>query len=216
MSANSPSPTISDHDELYAWIDSIPLSRPKKNIQRDFSDGVATAEVISHFLPKMIELHNYPAANSVAQKMYNWKTLNQKVLRKLDCKLTDEVIDGIVTTKPGYIETFLTDLRLKIDQTLTRRTHARALRTPSLVPPFPYSYPTLAAAAQDEYASAHPHHHPPYGEDRQSETMRLVHELQGTVEMLHVKTGRLEELLDLKERRIGELEMKLRVHGLNV
>lgn len=25
--------------ELYTWIDEIPLSRPKKNISRDFSDG---------------------------------------------------------------------------------------------------------------------------------------------------------------------------------
>lgn len=26
-------------EELYAWVDQIPLSRPKKNIARDFSDG---------------------------------------------------------------------------------------------------------------------------------------------------------------------------------
>lgn len=26
-------------EQLYTWIDSIPLSRPKKNIARDFSDG---------------------------------------------------------------------------------------------------------------------------------------------------------------------------------
>lgn len=26
-------------EELYTWIDTIPLSRPKKNISRDFSDG---------------------------------------------------------------------------------------------------------------------------------------------------------------------------------
>lgn len=25
--------------DLYAWIDQIPLTRPKKNITRDFSDG---------------------------------------------------------------------------------------------------------------------------------------------------------------------------------
>ena len=25
--------------ELYTWIDEIPLSRPKRNIARDFSDG---------------------------------------------------------------------------------------------------------------------------------------------------------------------------------
>jgi hypothetical protein len=26
-------------EELYVWIDSIPLSKPKKKIERDFSDG---------------------------------------------------------------------------------------------------------------------------------------------------------------------------------
>lgn len=25
--------------EIYHWVDSIPLSRPKKNLARDFSDG---------------------------------------------------------------------------------------------------------------------------------------------------------------------------------
>lgn len=25
--------------ELYTWIDEVPLSRPKRNITRDFSDG---------------------------------------------------------------------------------------------------------------------------------------------------------------------------------
>ena len=28
-----------DLQQLYTWIDEIPLSRPKKNISRDFSDG---------------------------------------------------------------------------------------------------------------------------------------------------------------------------------
>ena len=26
-------------EDLYAWIDSVPLSRPKKDLRRDFSDG---------------------------------------------------------------------------------------------------------------------------------------------------------------------------------
>lgn len=26
-------------ESLYAWVDQIPLSRPKRNISRDFSDG---------------------------------------------------------------------------------------------------------------------------------------------------------------------------------
>ena len=61
---------------LYAWIDEIPLSRQKKNISRDFSDGVLAAEVVYHFLPKLVEQHNYSPANAIQQKVENWRTLN--------------------------------------------------------------------------------------------------------------------------------------------
>ena len=38
-----------DLDSLYAWVDGIPLSRPKKNMARDFADGLMVAEIIHHF-----------------------------------------------------------------------------------------------------------------------------------------------------------------------
>lgn len=43
---------------LFAWIDAIPLSRPKRNIARDFSDGVLVAEVIHAYFPQLVELVN--------------------------------------------------------------------------------------------------------------------------------------------------------------
>ena len=51
--------------EVYNWVDDIPLSRTKKNIARDFSDGVLAAEVVHHYIPHIIELHNYSSVNSV-------------------------------------------------------------------------------------------------------------------------------------------------------
>ena len=41
-------------EHLYNWIDEIPFSRAKKNIARDFSDGVLMAELVKHFFPRMI------------------------------------------------------------------------------------------------------------------------------------------------------------------
>ena len=41
-------------------VDSINLSRPKKNIARDFADGCMVAEIVATYLPRIIELHNYP------------------------------------------------------------------------------------------------------------------------------------------------------------
>ena len=78
-------PELSEEDiqSLYMWIDEIPLSRPKRNMTRDFGDGVLTAEVIKHYLPKLIDLHNYSPANSVSQKVYNWTTLNRTSRSKL-------------------------------------------------------------------------------------------------------------------------------------
>ena len=63
---------------LYSWVDEIPLSRPKKNIARDFSDGVMMAEVVKHFFPKLVDLHNYSSTSSSKQKIYNWNTLDRK------------------------------------------------------------------------------------------------------------------------------------------
>ncbi|KAJ3108461.1 Sperm flagellar protein 1 [Phlyctochytrium planicorne] len=112
---------------LLAWIDDIPLSRPKRNITRDFSDGVAAAEVIHHFSPKLVDMHNYSPANAVSQKLYNWNTLNQKVFRKLGYTATPELISSIVACKPGHVEYLLYELRKKVDihpltsQTLTQQ-----------------------------------------------------------------------------------------------
>ena len=61
---------------IYNWVDEVPLSRPKKNISRDFADGVLMAEILAHFIPKYVEMHNYSSANSQKQKFYNWQTLN--------------------------------------------------------------------------------------------------------------------------------------------
>ncbi len=36
------------------------------------------AEIIKQYIPKIVELHNYPAAHSTQQKKYNWNTLNSK------------------------------------------------------------------------------------------------------------------------------------------
>jgi hypothetical protein len=50
-------------------VDSIDFSRTKKNINRDFADGVMMAELIHYYNPKIISVHNYPPANSVAKKI---------------------------------------------------------------------------------------------------------------------------------------------------
>ncbi|CAL1525834.1 unnamed protein product [Lymnaea stagnalis] len=103
-------------EELYSWVDKIPLSRPKRNIARDFSDGVLVAEVVKHFLPKLVELHNYTPGNSTPQKMQNWFLMNRKVFNKLNFQLTEDLIRELCIGKQGLVERFLMHLRAKIER----------------------------------------------------------------------------------------------------
>lgn len=103
-------------EELYRWIDAIPLSRRKKNLPRDFSDAVLMAEVVAHFFPRMVELHNYDQGLRIDTKIYNWKTLNNRVLKKLSYPLDKETIESLANSTPGVIERVLMDVRRVIEE----------------------------------------------------------------------------------------------------
>ncbi|XP_061184311.1 sperm flagellar protein 1-like isoform X2 [Saccostrea echinata] len=112
-------------ENLYQWIDRIPLTRQKKNLGKDFSDGVLIAEVINHYFPKLVDLHNYSPAAATKQKMENWYLLNRRVLRKLDLDLSDEVIRALANCKAKVVEKVLMLLRLQIDKNLQRQGRSR-------------------------------------------------------------------------------------------
>ncbi len=76
--------------------------------------SVSVAEIVHHYLPRMVELHNYVNANSTAQKKINWNMLNRKVFGKLSLKLTDKTLENVIEAKPGAIEQVLWDLRRKV------------------------------------------------------------------------------------------------------
>ena len=95
---------------IYEWVDSIPLSRQKKNISRDFNDAVLFAEMIKYHYPRLVDLHNYPSASSTKAKIINWETLNKKVLKKIGLKLGKNEIDDLVRSKPNAIENLLARL----------------------------------------------------------------------------------------------------------
>ena len=92
---------------IYEWVDSIELSRPKKNIARDFSDGVLLAEIIKNYLPRLVDLHNYPSCSNTKHKESNWNVLNNKVLKRLGIKLTKSEINDIITCQHLAIENLL-------------------------------------------------------------------------------------------------------------
>ncbi|XP_011260685.2 sperm flagellar protein 1 [Camponotus floridanus] len=100
--------------ELVAWLDSIPISKPTRNLTRDFSDAVLVAEILKVYYPRYVELHNYVPANNLNTKKENWNTLNRKVLAKIDMKLTKDAIHNLASASQGAIKKFLLELRIKI------------------------------------------------------------------------------------------------------
>lgn len=117
--------TEEDLHDLYTWVDEIPISRPKRNIARDFADGCSVAEILKFFFPKLVDLHNYVPAMSHAKKLDNWNTLNAKVLRKLYFEVPQEEVEDIIAAVPGAIERFLRALRMKVAQIKARRDEMR-------------------------------------------------------------------------------------------
>ena len=61
---------------------------------------VLLAEVIKHYIPHLVDLHNYSQAHSVSQKTYNWNTLNQKVFKKIGFVLQKKTVDDCVNCVP--------------------------------------------------------------------------------------------------------------------
>lgn len=116
----------------YAWIDEIPLSRQKKSIARDFSDGVLVAEVVHHFLPKLVELHNYSPASSSPQKMENWRTLNRKVFSKLGLSIPEDLLQGVIASKPGAIEYILHILKGRLELYLANHSRLESVTADNL------------------------------------------------------------------------------------
>jgi CH-like domain in sperm protein len=63
-------------DEVYTWVDGFRLSRDKKNIARDFSDGILVGEIIKSVDPSLVELKQLVQTLNTKTKFGNWETLN--------------------------------------------------------------------------------------------------------------------------------------------
>ena len=101
-------------DMLLEWLDRIPFTKGKKNITRDFADGVFVAKMMKLYFPTLVQLHNYPPVNAKNARFSNWKTLNgtfsltlDKVFKKLRFQIHPNDITGIITAVPGAAERVL-------------------------------------------------------------------------------------------------------------
>lgn len=72
-------------------------------------------EILKKHFPKLVEEHNYSPKNAHGQKLVNWETLNNKVLKKLNLHLTKKRIEQLAKGEPGKIEKLLIDVKKKIE-----------------------------------------------------------------------------------------------------
>jgi len=204
---------------LYAWIDAIPLSRPKRNIQRDFSDGVLLAEVVAIYFPALVEVHNYGTANSLKQKIYNFETLNTRVLKKLGYSIPRSSIEDIVNCRPGAIESVLNNLQLKMAKYREKKALGDALSPRNEEPSVSHASPTPRGIAQPTSGSkakpaiargnnGHKSVMASVDEEILMEKETQIRELQETVEILELKIAKLEQLVRLKDNKIAKLMSK--------
>ncbi|XP_023145362.2 sperm flagellar protein 1 [Amphiprion ocellaris] len=223
--------TEEELQDLFAWIDKIPLSRPKRHITRDFSDGVMAGEVVKYFFPKLVDLHNYIPANSTQQKLSNWNLLNRKVFSKLDFHVPEETVKKIALSTAGVIVPVLSVLREKIEKKLehindnmldleyydTRnqeKLHAEIPQTEAKLPA------QVAEMKNDNrQKNGKLQHTAQFYSDRDptfqlflQEKEQAVMALQETVEILQMKVSRLEHLVHLKDMRIEDLTRHLETY----
>lgn len=188
-------PDIRDEDELgeiYVWVDSIPLSKQKKNITRDFSDAVCVADIIHYYQPKLVDLHNYSPTSNSKQKMENWRTLNDKVLKNIGMKLSVETMRSVVSCEVGCVERVLKLLR----NTLYRLSAGHGSGTDE------NTCPTQMDEKKGMVS------HIPAAERRgQSEDHdgRVIDELQDVIRVLELKCAKQEEMIRLKDAKIEAL-----------
>uniref|UniRef100_A0A8D2LX74 Sperm flagellar protein 1 n=1 Tax=Varanus komodoensis TaxID=61221 RepID=A0A8D2LX74_VARKO len=213
-------------NELYGWVDGIPLSRPKRNIARDFSDGVLVAEVVKFYFPKMVEMHNYAPASSTQQKLSNWGHLNRKVLSKLNFSVPEDVVRKIVQCTPGVVELVLLPLRQKIEEKQKQakvssnsyQVGGVAVGEAGTLDPtrqggWKLLWGSDALPVPRRVKAAHGYPVPlqtdPSLRLHLAERDQALLTCQETVQILQMKVRRLEHLLQLKNVRIDELTRRL-------
>ena len=186
-------------EELYEWIDSIPLSRQKKRIERDFSDGYCVGEIIRHFLPQYIEMHNLTPAHNLQQKLANWGLLNTKVFNRFGLNLPINISTNIWNFKPCYVVVFLYNLRYKIEERLNENKSGHGSHKGSP------RHNSLTNSKLSSKKSPVPTQFRLEYEMKVQECLKQAEEM----EILSAKVRRLEHLLELKETRIAELQDRL-------
>ncbi|XP_045709771.1 sperm flagellar protein 1-like [Phyllostomus hastatus] len=99
---------------LCAWLDGLPLSRPKRHLARDSSDGVLLPGIVKHIRPQLVDLPSRVPTCNTDQKLGSWSILNGQGSHKLSFCVSEADGREVVASMPGAIEPMLCVLREKV------------------------------------------------------------------------------------------------------
>ncbi|KAH9499174.1 Sperm flagellar protein 1 [Bulinus truncatus] len=203
-------------ENLYQWIDSIPFSRPKNNIGKDFSDAVLVAEIIKYYFPCLLDVSNYPPAISPKHKMENWYLLNRKVLCHLGIDLSEEIIRALANCKQNVVEKLLMILRYQIDKYIEKygaKSKTWHNKNNHKIERRHIVLKTARTQSCDSVTSSLHKSQPSNAPIIDNVPLELLEEKMmeykaktETIQILTVKIKKMEHLLHLKEVKIQELE----------
>ena len=145
-----------------------------------------------------------PQPTSMRQKLYNWDTLNARVLRKLDAALPRADVEAVCQCAPGAVESVLNTLQLKMARyraNQQRRKEAKATtqaNNEAVAPPPAKAKASLQADVDQELLV---------------EKEQEIHDLSETVDILEQKIAKLEQLVRLKDAKIQKKQRTRRRGG---
>ena len=202
------------HYDILAWLDTIPLSRPVRSLDHDFSDGILVAEIVAYFFPEYVDLDLFHIARNMTQRTKNWRLLNSDVLPKLSLHAPGTVVHDITNGDNRAVELFLLHLREKLEEHLIRTGRKSRLQyeTWRSYNVERYRLPQLMATPRTPrrtgllpgYASFRGSRYmDPYVYD---ESLRAREE---EIDVLRGKLKRCETLIRAKDKKIHDLEERL-------
>jgi len=175
-------------------------------------------------------LHNYSAANSVSQKLYNWNTMNQKVLKRIDIELSAKDIDAMVNCEPGRIERLLKLVQDKVEQKKANKLLKEQQRKLEEEAALRAANKSISQTSDKTMISTNirmpergndsiPHtkafYLDPYVQTLLDKKDQTIKELQEHVAALEAKVNKYDQLVKVKDSKITKLSAQLQRAGLS-
>lgn len=100
--------------DLYEWLDRVPLSKPRSNVEKDFSDGLLAAEIVRFYYPDLVDFRMLRPVLNLQERTEQWKLLNSEVFDKIGLTVPSHVLTQLSIAKTGIAQAFLFNLRMSL------------------------------------------------------------------------------------------------------